>query len=137
MQRALEICILTGRPVSAQRDSFETDTSHLRGLVLTWEPATLEERIRERTKAMLAGGAIEEVSAHPDLGATASRAIGVAEIRSYLAGELDLTACEERIVIATRQYAKRQRTWFRREKWLLPIPGDSSREQLLESIPQP
>ncbi|MEO1842922.1 MAG: tRNA (adenosine(37)-N6)-dimethylallyltransferase MiaA, partial [Akkermansiaceae bacterium] len=95
VQRALEVCLLTGRPVSEQRDSFEIDTSHLRGVVLTWEPAPLEERIRRRAKAMLEGGAIEEVAALPNLGATAAKAIGVPEIRSYLAGASDRESCEE------------------------------------------
>jgi len=131
LQRALEICILTGRPVSAQRASFASEPDDLQGLLLTWERAELEERIRHRTRRMLAGGAIEEVAALPEMGATAEKAIGVAEIRSHLAGEIDRAACEERIVIATRQYARRQGTWFRREKWLTPVPGSSSVEELL------
>ena len=133
VQRALEVCLLTGRPVSEQRDSFEIDASHLRGVVLTWEPAPLEERIRLRAKAMLEGGAIEEVAALPNLGATAAKAIGVPEIRSYLDGASDRESCEEQIVIATRQYAKRQRTWFRRERWLTPVAGSSTPATLLEA----
>jgi len=133
VQRALEICLLSGRPVSDQRHSFASAPGNLRGLVLTWEPAALEERIRLRTRTMLAGGAIEEVAARPVLGATAARAIGVDEIRTYLAGDIDRDTCEERIVVATRRYAKRQRTWFRREKWLTPIPGDSPPEEFIRS----
>jgi tRNA dimethylallyltransferase len=48
------------------------------------------------------------------------KAIGFREIRSLLAGESARTTCEELINAATRQYAKRQETWFRREKWLVP-----------------
>jgi tRNA dimethylallyltransferase len=131
LQRALEICLLTGRPVSAQRDSFAQDSAHLRGLLLTCEPASLETRIRLRTRAMLDGGALREVSALPVLGATASKAIGISEIRRHLAGQTDRAACEEQIVVATRQYAKRQRTWFRREKWLTLLPGNTPLPDLL------
>ena len=46
------------------------------------------------------------------------KAIGVKEIRRLLADEISREKCEELIVFATRQYAKRQETWFRREKWL-------------------
>jgi tRNA dimethylallyltransferase len=133
LQRAIEICLLTGRPVSEQRRSFTRARDDLRGLLLTWDPADLENRIRIRTRTMLEAGAVEEVAAHPDLGPTASRAIGVREIRHYLAGQIDLATCEERIVIATRQYAKRQRTWFRREKWLTPISGNSTARELVRA----
>lgn len=128
--RALEVCLLTGRPVSEQRSSFQEVPEDLRGLLLQWEPALLETRIRARTAAMLSGGAIEEVAAHLDLDAPATRAIGFGEIRAHLRGEIDRATCEEQIVIATRRYAKRQRTWFRREKWLTPVPGESSAETL-------
>ena len=133
VQRALEICLLTGKPASAQRSSFDEDPAELQGLLLEWEPAALEARIRTRTREMLANGALDEVASDPALGPTASKAIGVPEIRSFLAGEIDLATCEEQIVIATRRYAKRQRTWFRRERWLTAIPGDCSESELLES----
>ena len=47
------------------------------------------------------------------------KAIGFREIRALLVGEIDRATCEDRINAATRQYAKRQETWFRREKWLV------------------
>ena len=131
VQRALEVCLLTGRPVSELRTSFGNDPESLRGLLLTRDPADLERRIRTRTTAMLDTGAINEIRHLPDLSGTAAKAIGVREIRAHLAGDLDRPACEERITIATRQYAKRQRSWFRREQWLTPIPGDTPPEELL------
>jgi tRNA dimethylallyltransferase len=48
-------------------------------------------------------------------------AIGLPQIQSLLRGEIDRATCEEQIVIATRQYAKRQETWFRRETWLTQV----------------
>jgi tRNA dimethylallyltransferase len=49
------------------------------------------------------------------------KAIGFREIRALVAGEIDRATCEELINAATRQYAKRQETWFRREKWLTEV----------------
>ena len=126
VSRALEICLLTGRPVSALRDQWETAAknreSSLRGFVIERTRSDLHARIARRTAAMLAGGAIEEVE---KLSATASttcfKAIGFQQISALLDGEIDLPRCTELINAATRQYAKRQETWFRREKWLKPI----------------
>lgn len=130
VQRALEVCLLTGRPVSELRTSFDTIPESLRGLFLTWPPDALDTRIRQRTTAMLDNGAVDEVSLLPELSSTAAKAIGVREIRAHLAGDLDRATCEERIAIATRQYAKRQRTWFRREQWLTAIPGNTPGEEI-------
>lgn len=126
LQRALEVCLLTGGPVSTQRTNFAQTPPGLRGLVLHWDATILEQRIRQRSEMMLAEGAVDEVAGQPDLGPTASRAIGVSEVRSLLAGEIDRATCLERLVIATRRYAKRQRTWFRREKWLASVDGQLS-----------
>ncbi|QJE99004.1 tRNA (adenosine(37)-N6)-dimethylallyltransferase MiaA [Luteolibacter luteus] len=122
VSRALEVCILAGVPCSSLRDDWEQASaareSKLRGeLVLRDRPA-LHERIAKRTRAMLKGGAIEEVAALTDAAPGLEKAIGLGEIRRHLAGEIDLVECEELINAATRQYAKRQETWFRREKWL-------------------
>lgn len=133
VQRALEVCLLTGRPISEQRETFDEDPGDLRGILLNWEPTSLEDRIRIRTAQMLNGGAIDEVIALPELGSTAAQAIGIPQIRRLLAQEVDRATCEEEIVIATRQYAKRQRTWFRREKWLTPIAGDSPRSEIINA----
>lgn len=135
VQRAVEICILTGRPASELRQSFSRTASDLRGVVLEWDPSALEERIRERTSAMLRSGAVAEVEMLPPDATTASKAIGVTEIRGHLAGETDLATCTERIVVATRQYAKRQRTWFRREQWLTPVAGSASPAEILANLP--
>ncbi len=69
---------------------------------------------------MLDGGAIEEVAALTDYSNNCGKAIGFREIQALIAGEVDRAACEELINAATRQYAKRQETWFRREAWLSP-----------------
>ncbi|HJM63830.1 MAG: tRNA (adenosine(37)-N6)-dimethylallyltransferase MiaA [Roseibacillus sp.] len=131
VQRALEVSLMTGRPVSEQRTSFEAPPESLRGLLLSWDSGTLEKRISRRTSHMLDHGAIEELAALSALGPAVSRAIGIPQLQRLLDGQIDRKTCEEEIVIATRRYAKRQRTWFRREKWLTPVPGDLSEEQMI------
>jgi len=125
VSRALEICLLTGKRASELRDQWETATrdrvAALRGYVIQLPRPELHARIARRTKAMLDGGAIEEVAAVGSVSETCGKAIGFREIQALLRGEIDRPACEELINAATRQYAKRQETWFRRETWLKPV----------------
>ena len=122
VSRALEICLLTGQKASDLRDQWETKTQEisnsLRGIVIQRTRPDLHARIAIRTRAMLEGGALEEVAALENVSTNLEKAIGFREIRSLLAGKIDRATCEELINAATRQYAKRQETWFRREKWL-------------------
>jgi tRNA dimethylallyltransferase len=126
VERALEICLLTGQPQSELRQSFQNARPKVRGIVLSWEREALCRRIEARTRQMLASGAIEEVAALGDMSITACKAIGIREIRDHLAGRLTLDQTIEAIAIATRQYAKRQATWFRRETCYQTICLDSS-----------
>ena len=125
VSRALEICLLSGRRASELRDQWEATTrereASLRGLVIRRDRAELHARIEARTRMMLDGGAIDEVAALTAVSATCEKAIGFREIRAFLDGETDRNTCGERINAATRQYAKRQETWFRREAWLEPF----------------
>ena len=124
--RALEICLLSGQKMSELKNDWKRTTEekekHLRGIYLLWDRELLRQRINLRAQMMLNAGAVEEVAALVNASATCEKAIGISQIRSYLAGELTLAECEERIAAATRQYAKRQRTWFGKEKWLAPCP---------------
>ena len=126
VSRAVEICLLSGHKASDLRDRWEARTAqlaaHLHGLVIRRARPDLHARIACRTRAMLEGGAIAEVAALTDVSGNCEKAIGVREIRALLAGDIDRAACEERINAATRQYAKRQESWFRRELWLQPVP---------------
>ena len=125
VSRALEICLLTGQRASDLRDQWDAKTrevtASLRGLVIHRDRADLRVRIANRTRAMLDGGAIAEVAALPQASATCAKAIGFREIRYLLEGAIGRSACEELINTATRQYAKRQETWFKREGWLEPF----------------
>jgi tRNA dimethylallyltransferase len=126
VERALEICLLTGEPQSKLRQSFQNATPSFRGLVLIWERETLCRRIEARTRQMLVSGAIEEVAVLGVVSLTACKAIGIREIRDHLTGKLTREQTIEAITIATRQYAKRQATWFRRETCYQTICLDSS-----------
>ncbi len=134
LTRALEICLLTGGTASERRRNFDVslDELNLKGVVLTWDREVLAERIQLRTALMLEHGAIDEVRALPQNADTVRQAIGVKEIESYLADECTREECLEKIAISTRQYAKRQRNWFRREQWLHPLDGEKSTDELVE-----
>ena len=124
VSRALEICILSGHKASDLRDQWASKTaeisSQLRGIVIQRSRPDLHARIAMRTRAMFDGGALDEVAALDRVSTNCEKAIGFREIRALLSGEIDRPTCEELINAATRQYAKRQETWFRREKWLIP-----------------
>jgi tRNA dimethylallyltransferase len=70
---------------------------------------------------MFESGVIEEVRAAGQLSATASQMIGFREIRQLLNGEMSITQCVAAIQQATRRYAKRQLTWFRRQTNFSPL----------------
>lgn len=118
--RAIEVCVLTGHPFSAWQilwpQSSREQTPN--GVFLVRSKADLHARIERRVAAMFAEGVVDEVRAVDEatLSPTASRMIGWQDIRDFLAGEQTLDGCRENIVRATRQYAKRQVTWFQREK---------------------
>lgn len=116
--RAVEVALLTGERLSAWHARTARPPRHrLRYLVVDPGPV-LAERIARRVDAMLAGGWVEEVERlvlelPPD--APAWNASGYGAVRDAVAGRCTLAAARDRIVIETRQYAKRQRTWFRNQ----------------------
>jgi tRNA dimethylallyltransferase len=113
--RALEVCLLTGRPFSSFRMEWSGDVEP-RGFILTRSRDELHAAIHTRTEAMFAAGVIEEVAATGDVGPTATQMLGLAEIRAHLAGKITRAECMDAIGQATRQYARRQLTWFRKER---------------------
>lgn len=123
VSRSLEICLLSGTKASTLRKNWqhvsEERTASLRGVVIQRPRDVLHQRIAERSVAMLATNAIEEVRALRDqLSTTCAKAIGIPQILAHLDGEFTREQCLQKIIEATRQYAKRQETWFRRETWL-------------------
>lgn len=118
--RALEVCMLTGLPFSSFRAEWN-DAPPVRGVIVSRPREELHQRIELRTEAMFAAGVVAEVAAAGPVGPTAAQMLGLREIQAHIAGDLSLQACKAAIALATRQYAKRQLTWFRRERgytWL-------------------
>jgi tRNA dimethylallyltransferase len=118
--RALSVLMATGKPLSAFQDANGPGLLEgyvLERIVLMAERGVLRRRIGERFSAMMEAGAIEEVEAllarDLDPSLPAMKAIGVGEISATLAGEMSQDEAIEKAVTATRQYAKRQSTWFR------------------------
>jgi len=126
LRRALEITLSCGRPASEVRQSWKTDAPDLRGVLINRSRPELFDRINRRVERMFAEGVVEEVRNIADFSELSAKAIGVREIKALLLGEIDEKQCIEQIQFASRQYAKRQMTWFRREKWLTSWPLDET-----------
>jgi tRNA dimethylallyltransferase len=149
--RALEICLLSGRPASEQltgwnedvvaaavsggRLPMRTSAATTQGVFVFHERDELYKRINRRVEAMFENGVIEEARNAGAMSETASKMIGLREIRELLdgpaaagsilsAGRTDLSRgeqCVAAIQQATRRYAKRQLTWFRRQTNFQPL----------------
>lgn len=117
--RALEVWEKTGRSISDLQQQFDRarPAAECRVFVLTRPKEDLAERIDQRVEAMFAQGLVDEVrqlAAQPrGLSRTASQALGYREVLEHLAGKRDLSATVELVKLRTRQFAKRQMTWFR------------------------
>lgn len=122
--RAIEIALLAGRRISDMHDGGAR-ASGLRPFYLLVDPgATLADRIASRVDAMIDSGWLDEVRSldtRVDENAPAWKASGYRLMRSVARGQLDLSEARERIIIETRQYAKRQRTWFRHQLGDAPV----------------
>ncbi len=116
VSRALEICLLTGRPQSELRGEWLENAPQFMGVQITRDRNDLYGRINERVNGMVAAGLVEEVAESGALSPTAEKAIGVREVRQHLHEGLLLAAMVEAIQQASRRYAKRQITWFKRER---------------------
>jgi len=118
--RAVEVALLTGRALSWwQREARETGVMRPWYIHLTLPRETLQRRIAERVDRMLAGGLVAEVERILATGVPAAApgldGVGYREVVAMLQGRLTKDGLREAIVIATRQYAKRQETWFRNQ----------------------
>ncbi|TPN65285.1 tRNA (adenosine(37)-N6)-dimethylallyltransferase MiaA [Mesorhizobium sp. B1-1-1] len=132
--RALEVLDASGRSIldwQAARGRPLIDRQTARFFVIEPDRAALVGRIERRFDQMLAKGALDEVrqlaSLRLDPQLPAMKAIGVRELQAAMAGQSGFPEAIERAKIATRQYAKRQRTWFRHQlgpEWQRLHPGD-------------
>ncbi|MGI6694630.1 MAG: tRNA (adenosine(37)-N6)-dimethylallyltransferase MiaA [Christensenellales bacterium] len=118
--RALEVFELTGRPLSAQKPQAEGDSPWRFVLFgVRWERPALYERINRRVDQMMAAGLVDEVRGLLSSGlppdAQSMQGLGYKELVPCLQGQADEEETVELIKRRTRNYAKRQETWFRRE----------------------
>jgi tRNA dimethylallyltransferase len=127
--RAIEICLLARKPLTEIHRAGRTPLTGWRIFKIGLQPGreALYERIHQRTAAMLRAGWLDEVSHLLASGlpenAKPFNFIGYRELRSHLRGEIALDAACAAIEQGTRQYAKRQLTWFRREKDVHRLTG--------------
>ena len=123
IRRALEVVLLSGKPFSSFRQEWE-QIPQFHGVFLERSREELYARINQRTVAMFEQGVVEEVRdaiTSGAVGATAQQVIGWSQIEALLRGEISEAGCISAVQQATRHYAKRQSTWFRREPMLIPV----------------
>lgn len=137
--RALEVHALTGRPFSDQRMPQEAQSPYELLLYARDLPrALLYQRIERRVDGMLAAGLADEVkgllAAGLDKGAQSMQGLGYKELVPYVRGEEGLESAAARLKQRTRQYAKRQLTWFRRDGRIRWLPGDTTEEAFIALV---
>ena len=116
--RALEVALLTGERLSELHVAHARPAAYHPSYLLVDPGPALPQRIAARARAMVDAGWVEEVRSLSDrvpAGAPAWKATGYDVVRQYVRGAIGREAMLERVVIETRQYAKRQRTWFRHQ----------------------
>ena len=122
LARAYEVKRATGRSLAdwqARPGQPILTAAETRRIVLAPDRAELHRRIERRFDLMLEQGALDEAAAFGKLGLSedlpVTRALGLRPLLAHLAGEIDLATARERAIAETRQYAKRQETWFRNQ----------------------
>jgi tRNA dimethylallyltransferase len=116
--RAIEVALLTGERVSTLHRA-RARPARRRARYLVVDPGSaLLSRIAHRLDEMIAGGWVEEVRRLDEVvpaNAPAWKASGYRVLREYVRGAIELEAARQAVLVETRQYAKRQRTWFRHQ----------------------
>lgn len=143
--RALEVFEITGEPLSILQQQATLPPEQRPTHVYWLEPPRdwLHERINRRVEVMFSAGLVDEVRAllalPQGLGRSARQGLGYKEVLDHFDGLLTLPATVETLQIRTRQFAKRQHTWFRNlpECAARPIHGDESPSQIAESLMGP
>jgi tRNA dimethylallyltransferase len=134
IQRALEVCYISGRPLSELQGRTTVESGEYRYVKLALAPVervVLHGIIERRFKSMMEEGFLEEVTGlkkrgdlHPGL--PSMRAVGYRQLWQHLDGEFGLDEAVRRGVVATRRYAKRQLTWLRSEPDVTWFDSDAS-----------
>lgn len=140
--RGLEVTLRCGEPISSMlaREGWTEPGYETIWVGLCWPREILRGRIAARVDAMIDAGWVSEVSALLEGGvpreAAALRAIGYRELAAHLAGEMSLGEARNSIVNSTRQYAKRQMTWFRKQtpaEWFERTSTEEADREAVES----
>jgi tRNA dimethylallyltransferase len=139
VQRAIEVCLQTGQPISQQRPLRAEPpslASRIQIIALNPPRSELYERINERAERHFANGLVEEARRLLDEGVPAnSNALGAHGYRrvvEYLSGQRDLESAIEQTKLDVRHYAKRQLTWFRHEPDVQWLEGFGDDPQIVE-----
>lgn len=125
LQRALEVCYQTGQPFSSFRQGQAVQRNFdVEKYALLWDRQQLIERIDHRVDLMMEQGLLEEAKTlYPKRHLNALNTVGYKELFAYFDGQCTFEEAVEQIKIHTRQYAKRQMTWLRKDisyKWIMP-----------------
>ena len=125
LQRALEVCYQTGQPFSSFRSGNVVQHDFdIKKYALLWDRQELIQRIDKRVDMMMEQGLLDEAKAlYPKRNLNALNTVGYKELFAYFDGLYTLEEAVEQIKIHTRQYAKRQMTWLRKDKdhqWITP-----------------
>ena len=142
--RALELCLLTGKPASTLKSGsfFKLpDAKKSHWVLLDWEKDTLHARIKTRTEQIF-DGMVQEAQTLLDEGfgtdTAALKTLGYPQALAYLQGTLTRAQAAREVALKTRQYAKRQRTWFNRytqaQRLGLSTPEDFDIKKLAQAI---
>lgn len=119
LTRTLEVTLLTGRPLSEWHEDDEPDGVPGLVVILTLDRDTLDSRIRARAERMVDEGLLDEVARLMEAGyerdAPGLTGAGYREMIDHLSGDLGLDEALDRMEVRTRQYSRRQLTWFRNQ----------------------
>lgn len=141
LQRALEVCYQTGKPFSSFRNGNTVKRDFdIKKYALLWDRQQLIERIDKRVDMMMEQGLLNEAKAlYPKRDLNALNTVGYKELFAYFDGSCSLKEAVEQIKIHTRQYAKRQMTWLRKDnsyQWITADEVDKIVVTQRQDIPQ-
>lgn len=139
LMRAVEVMLLSGKPYSGFRKNSNRNRNFKPVQIsLDADRNVLYEQINARVDRMMQQGLLEECrSLYPHRNLNALQTVGYSELFDYLEGKCTLDAAVERIKQHTRNYAKRQRTWFRKDKhyrWFEPAATEAIAQFINDSL---
>lgn len=142
LQRALEVCYQTGRTFTSFRSGHNAKRDFdIKKYALLWDRQQLINRIDRRVDLMMEQGLLEEAkSLYPKRELNALNTVGYKELFTYFDGQCTLEEAVEQIKIHTRQYAKRQMTWLRRDggyQWITVEDFDRTLSALRQAFATP